>query len=158
VLLGEQPGDKEDLDGRPFVGPAGAVLGRALQEANLPREQVYLTNAVKHFAFIKRGKHRLHRTPRYSEIIACRPWLESELEQLRPRLLVCLGASAAKVLFGPQFRLTEQRGKLLPSKFCDKTLVTYHPSAILRAESTAASERLYRFLVEDLRVAAELNQ
>ncbi len=79
VLIGEQPGDKEDLDGRPFVGPAGAVLGRALQEANLPREQVYLTNAVKHFAFIKRGKHRLHRTPRYSEIIACRPWLEAEL-------------------------------------------------------------------------------
>ncbi len=158
MLVGEQPGEKEDLAGRPFVGPAGEVFDRALRDANLDRALVYVTNVVKHFAFVERGKRRLHRTPRYSEIVACRPWLEAELDQVRPQLLVCLGASAAKALFGSQFRLTEQRGRMLPSKFCEKTLVTYHPSAVLRAESPASGDRLFRLLVEDLRIAADFLQ
>ena len=150
ILIGEQPGDQEDLAGRPFVGPAGEVLARALSEASLKRDAVYITNVVKHFAFVERGKRRLHRTPRYSEIVACRAWLEAELQQVRPEILVCLGASAAKAIFGSQFRITAERGKFIASSFCAQTLATYHPSAILRAETTASGDRLYKFLVEDL--------
>jgi probable DNA metabolism protein len=156
VLIGEQPGDSEDRAGRPFVGPAGEVLNRALAEARMNRAEVYLTNAVKHFAFEERGKRRIHRTPRLSEVTACKPWMEAELERVAPEFVVCLGATAAKAVFGAQFRLTEQRGKFLESKFAHKTLATYHPSAVLRADSNAAKDELYRILVEDLKtVVAE---
>jgi len=156
VLIGEQPGDSEDRAGRPFVGPAGEVLNRVLAEAGIKRTEVYLTNAVKHFAFEERGKRRIHRTPRLSEVTACKPWIEAELEQVGPEIVVCLGATAAKAVFGAQFRLTEQRGKFLESKFAGKTLATYHPSAVLRADSQAGQDELYRILVADLKtVAAE---
>jgi len=157
VLIGEQPGDSEDRAGRPFVGPAGEVLNRALTEAGINRSEIYLTNAVKHFAFEQRGKRRIHRTPRLSEVTACKPWMEAELERIAPKLAVCLGATAAKAVFGAQFRLTEQRGRFLESRFAAKTLATYHPSAVLRADTPAAQDELYRILVEDLkRVAAEV--
>jgi DNA polymerase len=155
VLIGEQPGDSEDRAGRPFVGPAGEVLNRALAEAGIKREQVYLTNAVKHFAFEERGKRRIHRTPRLSEVTVCKPWMEAELEQVAPEIVVCLGATAAKAVFGAQFRLTEQRGKFLESRFADKTLATYHPSAVLRADSQGAQDELYKILVEDFKSVAE---
>jgi probable DNA metabolism protein len=156
ALIGEQPGDSEDRAGRPFVGPAGEVLNRALAEAGMNRPDLYLTNAVKHFAFEERGKRRIHRTPRLSEVTACKPWMEAELEQVAPEIVVCLGATAAKAVFGAQFRLTEQRGKFLESRFAGKTLATYHPSAVLRADSQAAQDELYRLLVQDLKtVAAE---
>jgi uracil-DNA glycosylase len=156
VLIGEQPGDSEDRAGRPFVGPAGEVLNRALAEAGLNRSEVYLTNAVKHFAFEERGKRRIHRTPRLSEVTACKPWMEAELERVAPEIIVCLGATAAKAIFGAQFRLTEQRGKFIESRFALKTLATYHPSAVLRADSQAAQDELYRLLVQDLKtIAAE---
>src|ERR1700722_1155913 len=156
VLIGEQPGDSEDRAGRPFVGPAGEVLNRALAEAGMNRSEVYLTNAVKHFAFEEQGKRRIHRTPRLSEVTACKPWMEAELERVAPEFVVCLGATAAKAVFGAQFRLTEQRGKFLESKFADKALATYHPSAVLRADSQATQDELYRILVEDLKaVVAE---
>jgi uracil-DNA glycosylase len=156
VLIGEQPGDSEDRAGRPFVGPAGEVLNRALAEAGLNRAEVYLTNAVKHFAFEERGKRRIHRTPRLSEVTACKPWMEAELEQVAPEIVVCLGATAAKAVFGAQFRLTEQRGKFIESRFALKTLATYHPSAVLRADSQAAEDEVYRLLVQDLKtIAAE---
>jgi uracil-DNA glycosylase len=156
VLIGEQPGDSEDREGRPFVGPAGEVLNRALAEAGLNRSEVYLTNAVKHFAFEERGKRRIHRTPRLSEVTACKPWMEAELERVAPAIVVCLGATAAKAVFGAQFRLTEQRGNFLETRFARKTIATYHPSAVLRADSPAARDELYRILVEDLKtVAAE---
>lgn len=154
VLIGEQPGDSEDRAGRPFVGPAGEVLNRALAEAGMNRAEVYLTNAVKHFAFEERGKRRIHRTPRVSEVTACKPWMEAELEHVAPEFVVCLGATAAKAVFGAQFRLTEQRGKFLESRFAGKTLATYHPSAVLRADSQAAQDELYRILVADLKALA----
>jgi uracil-DNA glycosylase len=155
VLIGEQPGDSEDRAGRPFVGPAGEVLNRAMAEAGVNRSDVYLTNAVKHFAFEERGKRRIHRTPRLSEVTACKPWMEAELERVAPEFVVCLGATAAKAVFGAQFRLTEQRGKFLESKFAEKALATYHPSAVLRADSQAAQDELYRILVADLKTVAE---
>jgi probable DNA metabolism protein len=159
VLIGEQPGDSEDRAGRPFVGPAGEVLNRAMAEAGMNRSNVYLTNAVKHFAFEERGKRRIHRTPRLSEVTACKPWMEAEVEQVAPEIVVCLGATAARAVFGAKFRLTEQRGKFLESKFAGKTLATYHPSAVLRADSKAAQGDLYRILVEDLKtVAAETSK
>ena len=154
VLIGEQPGDSEDRAGRPFVGPAGEVLNRAMAEAGMNRPEVYLTNAVKHFAFEERGKRRIHRTPRLSEVTACKPWMEAELEQVAPEFVVCLGATAAKAVFGAQFRLTEQRGKFIESRFAGKTLATYHPSAVLRADSPAAQDDLFRILVADLKVVA----
>jgi uracil-DNA glycosylase len=154
VLIGEQPGDSEDRAGRPFVGPAGEVLNRALAEAGLKRDKIYLTNAVKHFAFEERGKRRIHRTPRLSEVTACKPWMEAELEQVAPEIVVCLGATAAKAVFGAQFRLTEQRGKFIESRFTAKTLATYHPSAVLRADSQSAQDELYRLLVQDLKTVA----
>jgi uracil-DNA glycosylase len=155
VLIGEQPGDSEDRAGRPFVGPAGEVLNRALAEAGMKRDEIYLTNAVKHFAFEERGKRRIHRTPRLSEVTACKPWMEAELQQVAPEIVVCLGATAAKAVFGAQFRLTEQRGKFTESRFAAKTLATYHPSAVLRADSQAAQDDLYRTLVEDLKTVAQ---
>jgi uracil-DNA glycosylase len=154
MLIGEQPGDQEDRAGKPFVGPAGEVLNRALAEAGMDRSQVYVTNAVKHFAFEQRGKRRMHRTPRLSEVTACRPWMEAELAEISAEIVVCLGATAAKAVFGPQFRLTEQRGKFLASRFSEKTLATYHPSAVLRGDTPEAKDALYNMLLEDLRAVA----
>lgn len=154
VLVGEAPGDQEDLQGAPFVGPAGEVLDRALNAAGLPREQVYVTNAVKHFKFILRGKRRIHQTPGTAEIGACRPWLDAELTLIRPPILVCLGATASKALLGPEFRLMKERGRFLQTRWAPKLLATLHPSAVLRAEDAAEQERLYGLLLSDLRLVA----
>jgi DNA polymerase len=154
VLVGEQPGDQEDLRGAPFVGPAGEVLDRALGEAALDRDRVYVTNAVKHFKFVQRGKRRIHQTPRLPEIVACRPWVEAELRVIAPSTVVCLGATAARSLLGADFRLMRDRGRVFPSRWARRTLATFHPSAVLRGEDAAAQERLYRMLVDDLRLAA----
>jgi uracil-DNA glycosylase family protein len=155
VFIGEQPGDQEDRKGRPFVGPAGEVFDRALAEAGVDREDVYVTNSVKHFSFEERGKRRIHKTPRLSEVTACRPWLEAELAEIQPEVIVCLGATAAKAVFGGQFRLTQSRGKFLPSRFGEQTLATFHPSAVLRAEGDESKDALYKSLVDDLRVVRE---
>ncbi len=154
ALVGEQPGDQEDLKGAPFVGPAGDVLDRALAEAGLARERLYVTNAVKHFKFIERGKRRIHQTPRQAEIAACRPWLEAEIGVIKPEILVCLGATAARAIFGLDFRLLKQRGQFFPTRWAPKTLATLHPSAVLRGEDDAAQAHLYGMLLEDLRLAA----
>jgi uracil-DNA glycosylase family protein len=155
VLVGEQPGDSEDKQGRPFVGPAGRLLEKALEEVGLWRESVYLTNAVKHFSFEPRGKARIHKKPRASEVKACRPWLGAELAVIRPDVLVLLGATAAQAIFGPAFRISRERGKPLSSAFAPVVIATGHPSAILRAPDAAAREEAYRALVADLRVAVE---
>lgn len=154
VLVGEQPGDNEDLAGRPFIGPAGSILDDALAEAGIDRRKVYLTNAVKHFKFEPRGTQRLHKQPSSREIAACSGWLFAELETIRPRAIAALGASAARAFQGPRFRLTENRGRVLESKWAPSWLATWHPSAILRAADPAMGERLYRELVEDLRAIA----
>jgi probable DNA metabolism protein len=156
VLVGEQPGDAEDRQGRPFIGPAGEVLDRALEEAGIDRGAVYVTNAVKHFAYTERGKQRIHRTPRMSEVTACRPWLERELELLSPEVVVCLGATAAKSLFGAGFRITADRGQLRSTRWCEKTLATFHPSAVLRSEEAGHRDEIYAAIVSDLRFAAGL--
>jgi uracil-DNA glycosylase family protein len=153
VLVGEQPGDQEDLQGAPFVGPAGEVLDRALHEIGLDRRSVYITNIVKHFKWEPRGKRRIHQTPRANEIQACRPWLEAELAFVKPRVIVCLGSTAAQALIGPQFRITSSRGQFYRSQWAPWVMGTYHPSAVLRAEDPAGAEGVYRFLVEDLRQA-----
>jgi DNA polymerase len=155
VLVGEQPGDQEDLKGAPFVGPAGEVLDRALGEVGLARERLYVTNAVKHFKFTPRGKRRIHQTPGPADLAACRPWIETELELIRPQVLVCLGATAARALIGPAFRLLQQRGLFLETRWAARTLATLHPSAVLRGEDEAAQARLYGMLRDDLRVVAE---
>ena len=158
VLVGEAPGDQEDLQGAPFVGPAGEVLHRALVEAGLPREDIYVTNVVKHFKFVRTPKRRIHQTPGAVEIGACRPWLEAELAVIRPEILVCLGATASKALLGPDYRLMKERGKILKTPWAPKLLATLHPSAVLRAEDRPGQERLYGFLLTDLKlVAAELS-
>jgi uracil-DNA glycosylase family protein len=154
VMVGEQPGDQEDLQGAPFVGPAGEVLDRALAEVGLDRESLYVTNAVKHFKFETRGKRRIHQTPRANEIAACRPWLEAELAAIHPEVLVCLGATAARVIFGDSFRITRDRGRFAPTRWAPKTIATYHPSAVLRGQDEAEQAELYAMLVEDLRKVA----
>jgi uracil-DNA glycosylase len=154
VLVGEQPGDQEDLRGAPFVGPAGEVLDRALVEVGLVRERLYVTNAVKHFKFVPRGKRRIHQTPGTVELTACRPWLEAEIGLIRPETLVCLGATAARALLGPTFRLMREHGRVVATPWAPRTLATLHPSAVLRGEDEAAQARLYRMLVDDLRIAA----
>jgi uracil-DNA glycosylase family protein len=151
VLVGEQPGDQEDLQGAPFVGPAGEVLDRALVEAGLDRERLYVTNVVKHFKFVPRGKRRIHQTPGLAEIMACRPWLEAELALIQPSALVCLGATAAQALLGPDVRVMRDHGRLLVTRWAPKTTATIHPSAVLRGEDEAAQLRLYRMLVDDLK-------
>jgi DNA polymerase len=159
ALVGEAPGDQEDLQGAPFVGPAGEVLDRALGEAGIPRDSVYVTNVVKHFKFVRTARRRIHQTPGTVEIGACRPWLEAELAVIRPEILVCLGATASKALLGPGFRLMQERGRILKTPWAPKLLATLHPSAILRAEDAAGQERLYGFLVTDLKlVAGELSR
>lgn len=152
MLVGEQPGDEEDREGRPFVGPAGRVLDEALQEAGLDRQHVYLTNAVKHFKHEPRGKFRLHRRPDAREIIACRPWLVAELIRIKPRVLVCLGVTAAQSVFGHSFRMHQERGKMISSEWCPNTIATYHPASILRVPPEIA-ERQRQILIDDLRRA-----
>ena len=153
VLVGEQPGDQEDLSGHPFVGPAGKLLDRALAEAGLERRQVYVTNAVKHFNFESRGKFRLHKRPPVTAVKACRPWLDAELQLLRPAVVVLLGATAAQALLGADFRVTRSRGKVIPHAL-GKVIATLHPSAILRAPDPRAREESFLTLVTDLRLAA----
>ena len=153
VLVGEQPGDQEDRRGEPFVGPAGGVLRRALAEVGIDPEAVYMTNAVKHFKFVQRGKLRLHQNPRLSEITACRPWLLAELDALRPKLVVCLGASASKSLLGGTFALMRDRGKMLSTPFAEHVMATVHPSAVLRGRDDEQREMLYRHLRDDLQLA-----
>jgi uracil-DNA glycosylase len=153
VLVGEQPGDVEDRRGRPFVGPAGELLDRALAAAGIDRTRVYVTNAVKHFAWEPRGKRRIHRTPTFSEIRACRPWLESELAALAPRVIVCLGGTAAQTLLGPQARVNALRGRVIAGQsFAPAVVVTLHPSAVLRTEPSA-QDAAFASLVADLQVA-----
>jgi len=152
VLVGEQAGDQEDRKGAPFVGPAGEVLDRALVEVGLDRQHVYVTNVVKHFKFTERGKRRIHETPRAPEITACRPWLEAELEIIRPAVLGVLGATAARALIGPEFRLLRQHGLFLATRWSPKTIATIHPSAVLRGQDDAEQARLYAMLRDDLRL------
>src|SRR5213593_1679885 len=154
VLVGEQPGDQEDRQGAPFVGPAGEVLDRALAEVGLSREQLYITNAVKHFKFEERGKRRIHQTPRLSEIAACRPWMEAEIAAIKPEVLVCLGATSARAIVAADFRLLRDRGRFFPTRWTEKTIATLHPSAVLRGEDETQQTRLYGMLVEDLRLVA----
>jgi uracil-DNA glycosylase len=155
MLVGEQPGDREDLAGRPFVGPAGGLLDRALAEAGIDRSGVYVTNAVKHFSFVVRGTKRIHQKPKGREVKACQGWLAAEIEAVAPRLVVCLGATAAQALFGPAFRLTKARGKVQsPSGGGPALLATYHPSALLRAPDEKSRRAMYGDLVTDLRAAA----
>ncbi|MGI4755704.1 MAG: UdgX family uracil-DNA binding protein [Janthinobacterium lividum] len=153
LLVGEQPGDQEDKQGLPFVGPAGGVLRRALAESGIHDEDVYMTNAVKHFKFVQRGKLRLHQNPRMSEITACKPWLLAELDALKPRLVLCLGASAAKSLLGGTFALMRDRGKMLSTPYADNVMATVHPSAVLRARDDAGRDMLYNHLRDDLLAA-----
>ena len=155
VFVGEQPGDKEDRAGRPFVGPAGRELDRALEAVGIGRQEVYVTNVVKHFAFEQRGKRRMHRTPKRFEIDACKPWLEEELRQVRPEALVLLGATAAKALLGPSFRITRERGRPLDSDLAPLVLATAHPSSILRQRTDEDRYEERRLFTEDLRVVAE---
>jgi uracil-DNA glycosylase len=153
MLVGEQPGDYEDVAGRPFVGPAGKIMDQALEEAGIDRKQVYVTNAVKHFKWEPRGKRRIHQKPNSREIAACRPWLEAEMRLVKPKLLVCLGATAAQVIFGPSFRVTRERGKVLSSKLAPRVLATVHPSSLLRQPDEESREREYKRFVVDLRAA-----
>src|SRR5438105_3181304 len=153
MLIGEQPGDQEDLAGKPFVGPAGKIMDRALEEAGINRKQVYVTNAVKHFKWEPRGKRRIHQKPNSREIAACRPWLEAELRLVRPKLLLCLGSTAGQAIFGPSFRVTRERGRLLSAKLAPKVVATVHPSSLLRQPDEESRQREYAHFVADLRVA-----
>ena len=154
MLVGEQPGDREDLAGKPFVGPAGKLLDEVLAEAGIERSRVYVTNAVKHFNFEPRGKFRLHKRPPVTAIKACMPWLEAELEVVKPAVVVLLGATAAQAFFGAQFRITRERGKLLKHKLAARMIATLHPSAILRAPDEAARAAGRAALLADLDLAA----
>ncbi len=157
MLVGEQPGNEEDLSGKPFVGPAGHLLDRTLQEAGIDRSEAYVTNVVKHFKWEPRGKRRIHAKPNAAEIAACRPWLEAELDVVKPQVLVCLGATAAQVLLGRQFRVTQHRGEFVDSPLATKVLATVHPSSILRAPDDASRHAEMLRFVEDLKkVAAAL--
>jgi uracil-DNA glycosylase family protein len=159
MLVGEQPGHEEDLAGRPFVGPAGKLLDRALEAAGIDREKVYVTNVVKHFKWEPRGKRRIHAKPNAGEIAACRPWLDAELELIKPEFLVCLGATAAQALLGRQFRVSKDRGRFVPSPLAPHVLATVHPSSILRApdEETRHAE-MARFVDDLTKVATVLRR
>jgi uracil-DNA glycosylase family protein len=150
VFVGEQPGDQEDVAGHPFVGPAGRILDKALVEAGIPRREVYVTNAVKHFKWEPQGKRRKHKKPSATEIAACRPWLEAEMAAVKPRVVVCLGVTAAQSVFGKAVRLNEMRGRPWSTALAERVFVTVHPSAILRHPEAAEREREYRRFVEDL--------
>ena len=156
MFIGEQPGDQEDRQGEPFVGPAGALLDKALAEAGIPRTEVYVTNAVKHFKWEPRGKRRIHKKPRWSEIKACRPWLEAELRAVKPAVVVCLGSTAAQSVFGTTFKLMQQRGQSLRSPVAEHTVATIHPSAVLRATDSEGRRQTFELLVADLTLVAGL--
>ncbi len=146
MMVGEQPGDQEDLAGKPFVGPAGKLLDRALEEAGIDRNDVYVTNTVKHFKWEPRGKRRIHQKPNSREIAACRPWMEAELRIVKPKLLVCLGSTAAQAIFGSSFRVTRERGKIVESEFAGKVMATVHPSSLLRQPDEESRAREYALL------------
>jgi DNA polymerase len=154
MMIGEQPGDREDIEGHPFVGPAGKLLDRSLRDAGIDRSKVYLTNAVKHFKWQPRGKRRLHDKPTLQEVNACRPWLDAEIEAVHPRLLVCLGATAAQALLGPTFRVTQQRGVLFHREGLPALVATVHPSSILRARTDEDRHREMSQFVADLKQIA----
>ncbi len=154
MLVGEQPGDKEDLEGRPFVGPAGRILDEGLRAAGIDRSGVYVTNAVKHFRFTQRGKRRLHEKPNAEQIRACKPWLQSEISVVKPDIIVLLGATAAQAVMGPAFRVSKQRGEVMQSPLGIPVLATVHPSSILRATDEASREAATASFVADLKVAA----
>jgi uracil-DNA glycosylase family protein len=156
MLVGEQPGDREDREGKPFVGPAGRELDRGLEAAGIERRDAYVTNVVKHFKFEERGRRRIHQTPKRFEVEACRPWLDEELAQVRPHVLVVLGATAGKALFGSSFRITRERGRLLDSELAPTVSATIHPSAILRAQDDAERAAEREAFAEDLRVVAQV--
>src|SRR5256885_14891460 len=155
MLVGEQPGDYEDVAGKPFVGPAGKIMDQALEEAGIERSQVYVTNAVKHFKWEPRGKRRIHQKPNSREVAACRPWLEAELRIVKPKLLVILGSTAGQAIFGPSFQVTRERGKVLSSKFAPKVVATVHPSSLLRQPDEESRHRGYARFVSDLRLAVK---
>ena len=154
MLVGEQPGDKEDLAGEPFVGPAGKLLDRALGDAGIDRRRVYVTNVVKHFKWEARGKRRIHKKPNMAEITACKPWLESEIAVVKPKVLVCLGATAAQALLGKDFRVSQQRGELVDSELAPTVTATVHPSSILRARDDATRAAELKGFVADLKAIA----
>lgn len=156
MLVGEQPGDAEDLAGHPFVGPAGRLLDRCLVEAGIDRKQTYVTNVVKHFKWVPRGPRRIHSKPGAVEIEACFPWLEAEINVVKPQIVVALGATAAQALFGKAFRVTRERGRLIPSRWAPYAMATVHPSSLLRAPDEAARHRETALFIEDLKQAAEL--
>ncbi len=155
MLVGETPGDQEDKAGRPFVGPAGHLLDRCLDEAGIDRKKAYVTNVVKHFKWTPRGKRRMHAKPNAMEIRACRPWMDAEIATVQPQVLVCMGATAARALLGPSFRVTQSRGQLIPSNLAPHVLATVHPSSILRAEDEDREAQIGLF-IQDLRKAAKL--
>jgi uracil-DNA glycosylase len=154
MLVGEQPGDREDREGRPFVGPAGRILDRALEDAGIDRTDAYVTNVVKHFKWIPKGKRRIHQRPNAEEIGACRPWLESELKLVRPKALVCLGATAAKAVLGASFRVTRDRGELVETELAPLATGTVHPSSILRIDDDDERRAARDEFTEDLRAVA----
>ncbi len=153
MLVGEQPGDQEDIKGAPFVGPAGRVLRQAMEELGIVDSNIFMTNAVKHFKFVQRGKLRLHQNPRSGELNACRPWLAAEIEAVKPKVVLCLGASAAKSLLGGTFALMKERGVIKPTPYADQVLATIHPSAVLRARDEQSRDSLYQFMKDDLALA-----
>jgi uracil-DNA glycosylase len=155
MLVGEQPGDQEDRQGHPFVGPAGRLLEQALDEAGIDRRQVYLTNAVKHFRWTRRGKRRLHEKPNAAQVRACRPWLEAEVAAVRPALIVLLGATAAQAVIGPAFRVSKQHGVVLESPLGVRVLATVHPSSILRATDSDSRDAAMSSFIADLMLAAK---
>ena len=159
MLVGEQPGDREDREGHPFVGPAGMLLDRALVAAGIDRKTVYVTNVVKHFSWEERGKWRIHKKPRPDQVRACRPWLEAEIAAVRPQVLVCLGATAAQALLGAAFRVSRQRGEFVDSPLAPQVLATVHPSSLLRApdEETRQAE-MKRFIVDLKKAASALRE
>src|SRR5436305_319583 len=158
MLVGEQPGDKEDLEGHPFVGPAGRVLDQALDEAGIDRAKTYVTNAVKHFKWEPRGKRRLHKTPAQREIEACYQWLEGEMAAIRPAVIVALGATAAKTLLGPRFRITQSRGQVQSREGLPDVIATFHPSYLLRLKGRPGEDEAYAQFVSDLRLASRYLQ
>jgi len=156
MFVGEQPGNEEDLTGKPFVGPAGRLFDNALEEAGIDRKQTYVTNVVKHFKWEPRGKRRIHKKPNSMEIAACRPWLEAELAVVKPDVIVALGATAAQALLGPQFRVTKQRGEFIESTLAPYVMATVHPSSILRAPDDETRQLEYRRFVDDLKKLARI--
>lgn len=155
IFVGEQPGDKEDLSGKPFVGPAGAILNKALEAAGIDRTKVYVTNAVKHFKWEPRGKRRIHKKPNAMEIAACRPWLDAEITALKPDVVVCLGATAAQALLGRDFKVTQRRGEMISTPFAPAVMATVHPSSILRAPDDESRHLEMERFTDDLRKLAQ---